>query len=315
MTKIDEILAERESAIDNKIAEYNRAVKVKSAAELANIEQELKDEEVRYMEAKQIKIFAGLKEKENPILEACKMYRFEVLGHKINKTDGIITGAQKEIKERQIDLLKLCKSALLDTDWYTDLGKFNQLLTLRAGKNLGMTDAKILDKCDSIYMRDLIKELNAGKTPTSNTNVIKALQAIFDKLLFVDNGKGKNKYKVNNHDLGFIDMCYSKRSNKGRLTVSLAKTSFVNCLLMDIMYRVVNDLVYSIDGQMREKTEAEKAKAEPESAEKPAEEKPVEAEAEAKPKKTTKAKTAKKAKAEAETVEVSAEPAEDKKSA
>lgn len=305
MTKIDGILAERESAIDSKIAEYNKAVKVKSAAELANIEQDLKDEEVRYMEAKQIKVFAELKEKENPVLEACKLYRFEVLGHKINRTDGIITGTQKEIKERQIDLLKLCKSALLDTDWYTDLGKFNQLLTLRAGKNIGMTDAQIIKKCDSIYIKDLIKDLNAAKTPTSNTNVIKALQAIIDKLLFVDNGKGKNKYKVNNHDLGYIDMCYSKRSNKGRLTVSLAKTSFVNCLLMDIMYRVVNDLVYSIDGQMREKTEAEKAKAEP----KP-EEKPVEAET--KPKKTTKAKTAKKSKTKTETIE---EPSAEKKSA
>ena len=58
-------------------------------------------------------------------------------------------------------------------------------------------------------------------------------------------------------------MAYTKRNGKKKLTIEVAKNSFVHRLVMDVMHRIVTGATYDLKYQMRkeEPTEAKNAEA------------------------------------------------------
>ncbi len=245
--------------IITKIEAYNAALKMNDAVKIANAANELKDAESDYADEKMRSVFQSLSEKENVILEAVKMRVFGVVGHTTERENGVIKRVViDETRTREIDLLELCKFCGKSMEWKYKAEKFNQLLTLRVASELKVPTARMKEICDSFYMSEIAQEKESGKTPDSNTAMCKELQKVFDLILFEDDGKGKNRWKVNNHDIAYMVMAYTRRSNKKALTISVAKQSYTNRLIFDVMHRVVTNKVYDVDGFKMKKDEGKK---------------------------------------------------------
>lgn len=240
-------LAQIESEINGSIKEWNSAFKKQDLKGMTAAEAALKTSEAEYLEVKQHEVFCELKKAEKPVIAAVTRYSFPVLKHKTVREDGIEVGIELTEKERQIDLVKFCKFCELDTSWAYKVEKFGQLLCLRAAKELNMSAAEIKQIASTYYMKELARKENLGETPTSNTQIVKALQKVVDTFMFEAGDNGANVYKVNNHDVAYLLMCYTKRSNRKELTVQVSKTGFVHALLMDICHRIVTGGVYGLD--------------------------------------------------------------------
>lgn len=256
----------------NKIDEYNKALKDNDLAKTRGLEQELKEIEKDYAEVKRTLVFDELKNEENPVKAAITTHSYYVVSHRTEREEGVITGFEiVEDKVCQIDLVKFCKHCSLPTNWQYMVEKFNQLMAMRTATELKMTKAQIKKICDSFYMNSLAKKVDLGETPTSNTAICKQLQKVFDAILFeapaenetpVENTdteakpetpakskKIKNIHRVNNHDVAYLLMCYSKRGKK-TLSVAVAKNSYVHRLVMDVMHRVVTGKTYDLEYRM-----------------------------------------------------------------
>ena len=55
-------------------------------------------------------------------------------------------------------------------------------------------------------------------------------------------------YKVNSHDVAYLDDLYGKKSNKNMLTVRVSNDAFFRRILVDICYRLVTGSKYGVDG-------------------------------------------------------------------
>lgn len=235
--KYDVALKNANDAIAKKDANaYNEAMLA-----LANAEDE-------YTKLSANAMYDEYASKENPIVEIVKAYAYKTVGHKEkrNKDDNDrVVSVDPVERERQIDLLAFCKRAKLDTDWQYVASKCNQLMCLRAATQLGVDNVKDIAK--SYFLQDKAKQIEMGKTPTSNTQVCKLLQSVIDEILPNDNPDGKT-YKCNNYDVAYLDDLYGKKSGKQRITVRVSNDSFFRRILVDICYRLVTNSKYGIDG-------------------------------------------------------------------
>lgn len=266
MADIKKIISEHRDVIVAKINEYNEALKENDLTKATHAEQELKDAEAAYAEAKCVEVFGELAKSESPIKAAVAMHSYLVVSHRAKREEGSVTGFEiVEDKVRQIDLVKFCEYIHTPTMWKYSVEKFNQLLALRTATELKMTKAQIKKICDSFYMNDLSRKVEMGETPDSNTAICKQLQQVVDAILFEDNGKGKNVYRVNNHDVAYLLMCYTKRGKKV-LSVAVAKNAYIHRLVLDVMHRIVTGKSYDLEYRMisddKAKKNGEKAKTE-----------------------------------------------------
>lgn len=257
MADIKKILNDNHEAIVKLIGGYNEALKENDLAKATQIEKELKEAEVAYIDAKCVEVFSELAQAENPVKAAAEKHSYLVVSHRTRREEGVVTGFEIiEDKVRQIDLVKFCEFCKLPTAWKYSVEKFNQLLALRTANELKMTKAQIKKICDSFFMNDLARQVEMGGTPDSNTAICKQLQQVIDAVMFEDNGKGKNIYRVNNHDVAYLLMCYTKRGKKV-LSVAVAKNAYIHRLVLDVMHRIVTGKAYDLEYRM---VSAEKAK-------------------------------------------------------
>lgn len=272
MSMLKKEIATIAEQINAKIKEYNESLKKNDLKKVSKAESELRELEKEYSSAMMAQVCDEIAEKsektgENPVKLAIEKYQYEVLSHKANRDDnGAIESIEMAYRMRQIDLVKFCKRCRLDTSWQYSVESFNQLLALRVATELKLSKKKILEICNSFNMNKLAERAEAGDTPASTTQICKKLQAIIDKVLYEDNGKGKNTYSANSHDVAYILHTYCKRSSKKALSVAVAKNSFMHTLLVDVMHRIVTGKVYDLEYAMvknseqpAEKTNKEKA--------------------------------------------------------
>ena len=166
-------------------------------------------------------------------------------------------------RRAQIDLVKLCKALGIAHLWEYKVEKFGNLLCMRAAKELGWSDAQIKQIERLYYCNALSRKEDMGTVPTSNNQIVKLLQQVIDAVLPLDAETGKSKYRCNSHDVAYLLMAYTKRNGKKKLTIEVAKNSFVHRLVMDVMHRIVTGATYDLKYQMRkeEPTEAKNAEA------------------------------------------------------
>ncbi len=254
MSKIEEIrkeLEEYKGDVEKSIAEYNAALDENNFVKMSQAETALKAAETNYAKTKEEEVFEVLKAEENPVKAAIVEHSYNVVTHKVNRENGEIVGFELVTDRlRQIDLLKFCKYCDLPTAWQYKVEKFNQLLALRTANDLKLPKAKIKDICDSFYMNKLSREIDLGGTPDSNTQICKQLQMVVDAIIYEDNGKGKNLYRVNNHDVAYLLMVYTQRNNKKVCSVRVAKNSYMHKLVLDVMHRILTGKVYDLEYQM-----------------------------------------------------------------
>lgn len=265
---MSKVLESLRKDIEVRITAYNeQIIKKGDFAAMNRIEGEIRDAEAAYAEQQMREVFDWCKHQPEPILAAVERYDYPILAHRLNREDGVVTEmVLVEDRTKQIDLVKLCKALSIAHLWEYKVERFGNLLCMRAAKELGMSDAEI-KKIDRLYYCNaLSKKEDMGTVPTSNNQIVKLLQQVIDAVLPLDAETGKSKYRCNSHDVAYLLMAYTKRNGKKKLTIEVAKNSFVHRLVMDVMHRIVTGAVYDLKYQMKKEEPATPAK-KPETAE------------------------------------------------
>lgn len=204
--------------------------------------------EKEYAEQKAACIYADLGKSKTPILDAIKLFKFTVPSHRVIKTDdGVISEIEVGEKERYVDLYKMCSRNKLSLEWSHYVSRLNQLLCLRAAKELKYTDSERKQLAKTYYLSDVVKKIELGETPDSNNQICKLLQIVIDKLLYLDDGSGKNVYKCNNHDVAFLLALYTKKG-KSALSVCVSKDKELRSIIASVLRRIVSGEKYSLEG-------------------------------------------------------------------
>lgn len=250
------VLATIKTQMEKLIADGTKAILKSDLSALYKAEEALNKAEKEYERVLVTIIYDELLATTEPIVEAIKRYSYKTLRHRDKKSEGEskkVIGLELVEKERQLDLLKFCeysKSAggvELPTDWQYAAAKLNQLLCLRAAKTLKCTDAEIAEIAKSYYLKEQARKLEMGETPTSDTQICKALQIVINGIIFKDDGKGGNAYKCNNHDVAYLLGCYTKKGKKA-LSLAVAKDGFFRLVITEICLRIIENGRYTVEG-------------------------------------------------------------------
>lgn len=224
------------AAFEEKINEVNKACSGGTARELEARMNELDAIEKEFGSIRQAEVFAGLADAHEAILK----HSFETLTHKKVSDNGRMTGVVAEKKEVLIDLRKFCEVKGIDLGWYWELQALNKRFTLRIAEQIGVTAAELKRIDDSYAMSDLASQIALGKTPTSDTQVVKHMQKVLDML---SPGEGK----VNGHDLAYVMACYAKRANRSTLKLKCSNHKTLQVLMTDVFYRIATKGTYGVD--------------------------------------------------------------------
>lgn len=131
--------------------------------------------------------------------------------------------------------------------------KFAMLMNARATAAVGGDTRKF-----SRYykIQEKARECDVGATPTSNSQIQKALQAIVDGILFIDNGKGEkeNIYKVTGYDVKFIELTMIREGNRAGIVCCRPQTMIK--LITKALHRIVTGGKYDVEYQMVEEKKA-----------------------------------------------------------
>lgn len=236
------------------VAKYNDALKTENMRAMSAAEADLLKVEEKYADTSMGEVFARCRAAADPMKAAVIQYDYFILSHKLVKQNGIPLKIELDDKRtKQIDLVKFGKYCGISPVWAYRVEKFNQLMALRAAKELKISDEEVKRIVNSFYMDELAKKIELGGTPTSNNQICKQLQTVIDGFLFEDDGNRSNVYKVNSHDVAYLVMCYTRRG-KQALTVAVAKNAFLHRLVMDVAHRLATGKVYGLQyQQIREK--------------------------------------------------------------
>jgi len=219
-----------------KIADINAICTKGTNAEIEGKLAQLKEIEADYRNVLEREVFGSLMD----VHEALEKHHFMTISHKVVREEGVMTGVEKTDRMVQVDLKKFCEAKGFELDWYYELQSLNKRLTLRVMEALGCSEKERRAIDDSYNMEKLAKEIDLGKTPTSDTQCVKHMQKVLDLL---SEGEGR----VTNHDLKYIMLLYAKKDNKTALKVVCSKHSFLQSLLTDVFHRVVVNGSYTVD--------------------------------------------------------------------
>lgn len=202
-----------------------------------------------YNEVSRIECYTKLAKAEDPLFAAIEKLTFKVYKYKeiVKKVEEVEVTTYKLIEGDQFIELKqfanFCKRPEInktigkDENWLPMIEKFNCLLTAKAGKALGVKDLKKIE--DSYAMSELARQIDMGKTPTSNTQMLKALQAIVTAMI-------GEEYKVSSHDVAFLNYAWGGKSRKA-LTVQASNHKQLRRSIMEICHKVAFDKSYELD--------------------------------------------------------------------
>ena len=237
--RLKEIRAEVTEYVDK----YNDLVmsgKAK-AKDLAELEEKIKKGVSDYTSVKENDVFLECKATENPMLEAVKRLTFQTIAVKDEKSedgDGVVL-KNIDTRDRDIDLKKLhtkCGSIGANPSWIYILEKFNCLLTMKAADDLGLDPKEVND---SYAMDKLAREVEMGKNPTSNNNIVKTLQMVVSAMI-------GEEYKATSHDVKYIEKVYTRKSREA-LKVTCGNHKQLRGILAQVCHKLVLGKSYAID--------------------------------------------------------------------
>ena len=146
-------------------------------------------------------------------------------------------------KEKYIDLAKLHKRITggigADKTWIYQVERFNMCMTAQRAQDLGCSAENLKDINDSYAMSEIAKQVQLGKNPCSNTQLLKTLATIITAML----GEG---YKPNSHDVAFLKSVYAKKG-KAALTVACANHKNFRNYIAEVCHRIVTGGIYTVE--------------------------------------------------------------------
>jgi len=255
MTREERIakMAEIKTNIEAKIAQYNDLMLDDKSAEATAVFNEADKAVDEYNGHCRFIAFEDCRDSDDPMIEACRRLTYKAIRIKELPIEGR-TIKKKEVDEtyKVIDLVKLNKFCVdsgkpkigADPDWVYAAHKMNYLMTLDRAVALGISkevvssDYRIGDVAKALKKKDDGKEFSV-----SNTQMLKTLTYVIQQMIGTE-------YKPTSHDVKYLEFIYSKKG-KGALKVACAKHGLFISYLQEICYRLINDLHYGVEYQVK----------------------------------------------------------------
>jgi hypothetical protein len=239
-------LAELSETANGLVKSYNEAMQENKITEAASLDKTLTQTVNEYTSMVREMCFEECKATEDPMLAAVTMLQFATIRIKDEKPEGTLIAVRSiEETEKQIPLLKLqkyCGSIGASPNWAHIAQKMNMLLTAQKAVDLGIDPKRVND---SFSMSEIARGIDMGKTPTSNTNLLKTLQTGIDAML------GEGKFKVTSHDVNYLVSVFSRKSNKAALTVQCSNHARFVGYMADVCHRCVTGKSYELAYQQK----------------------------------------------------------------
>lgn len=228
-----------------------------SVAEKKTLDEDLEQAIGYFKNTSKAASYAAAKASGDPMKYAVREFFYPVIKVKEDKDkeSGIITRSIVDAVA-PIDLGDMHKKLNgigADKNWLYMAEKLNYYLTIRAAQRVG---ANI--KHDSMTMKDISREIDLGKNPCSNTNMLRTLQAIITAML----GEG---FKATSHDVNYLIDVYANDVKKSKTAISAANHRTLRGYLKKVCYRILNNLKgYDVEQrEIKEKPEATTPDAKP----------------------------------------------------
>lgn len=245
MTKEEKLatLKELRASAEKAVKEYNDLTQEKEYEKAAKVAASIDDTIETYTGIARTLCFDECKESADPMKAACTKLTYPTIGLKDekvgdNKETQLVVRSVIDV-EKPIDLLRLhkyCGGIGADEKWWAMAEKFNMLMTAQKAVDLGI-DPKAIN--DSYAMSKIAADIDMGKTPTSNTNILRTLQAVISAMIGDDN-------KALSHDVNYLKSIYSKKGRKA-LTVVCANHRYMRNYLMEICHRILTGGTYGME--------------------------------------------------------------------
>ncbi|MEF9983725.1 MAG: hypothetical protein RR710_04200 [Oscillospiraceae bacterium] len=208
--------------------------------------------------------FATLRAKIEPMKSAIEQLSIAIIESKANKQkDSDIITYTLEPATKQIDLVafdEFCQREKMDIAhdkmWAHMVDKMCLLVTYKIMKDVG-SDTKKLE--DTYYITDIAKQIDLGKTPTSNTQILKQLQSIVDAIIY-ETENDHNSYKVTTHDANYVVATMTKRGGSGKVVAPRPAT--MHTLIMDVLHRIITNSDYKVEYMTKKQAKDEVADSE-----------------------------------------------------
>lgn len=258
-------IAEIKTDLETRINAYNAAINADDtkATELEKLDNETSELEKEYTRAALHATALELLDNPAPMLAAATALTFEVLKHKDKEDENGIKSREIVTAERPLDFVALesffverGKKFGAESTWVYKVAAFNRLLCMRTAQSIG---ADVKTVAEKFATPTQARDIDLGKTPTSNTQLLKQLQIIIDSMLYAEGEKG-NIYKANSHDVGYLLSLYAKKG-RGVLSVAAARPKYLEKLIAEILHRIVSEKSYNIE--FKEKKDRASGKIDP----------------------------------------------------
>ena len=238
----NEKLTSLQAEITALVSKYNEAVRTKDTKQedIIAINNETEKKVGEYVATAKEKCFEECKATEDPMLHAVTVLSFPVIrvSDKKDNDTGLITRSMSDSAKNinLFELHKYCGGIGKDDKWVYKLEKFNCVLTAKKAEDLGIKAKNIND---SYAMNEISKEIDLGKHPCSNTQILKTLQSIVVAMI-------GEEYKATSHDVNYLNSVYSKKGKKA-LAVACANHRYLCDYLARICHRIVTGASYEVE--------------------------------------------------------------------
>lgn len=239
---MSEVKAKARADAEALVAEINQAIKDGDTAKVRALEEEIANAVDEHVAAAQKECFDMCLAAPDPMRAAVTALSFETIAVKdVRQKESKIVLKELVEVNKPIDLFKLHKASPSGIgadpkNWVYYVEKMNFLLTAKACVDLGI-NPKVVN--DSYAMADISRDLDMGKTPTSNSQLLKVLQMVVVAMLGED-------AKAISHDVAFLNLTYAKKS-RAALTVGCANHRNFCRLIAEVCHRIVTGKAYAVE--------------------------------------------------------------------
>ena len=217
--------------------------------------KDAKDAVAEYNVAKMNATLEELAKLEDPIKEAIIRKFYAAKKVVVEKEKGVELGATIEDKNERIDLVKLCTYTKRDDSWQYKVEILSYLLVLKTSTDLNETMERLQRTKKDYRLSKIAQSMDAGETPTSNNQIGKKMQEIFDALV---PGIGK----VRKEDIVFLTNAANKYVPKDSNLADVGH-KVIRSALVDVLHNIITGERYQMKYKVNTKVAPDEAKSGP----------------------------------------------------
>ena len=141
------------------------------------------------------------------------------------------------------------KKVVRSASWQSKVQRVTALLSIRACQDIGQDITQMLIDYDmDEKARGMVKKdvQPRAKNPISNTTLTTSMQDMLDDVLFTDNGKGQNTFKIVTPALHYFMYILFRRGSKVG-TIATPRAGTVENYLVELAHMMINGIDFSME--------------------------------------------------------------------